>query len=183
MASARLGGCEVNAARGHRRSSDGCWIPRSDLPSVWSTEWQRNLIAAVEDRIALATGIPLHNEEPSQILRYTRGAEYSLHPDFFDPQTAARWPTLRHADRLPLLGAGRRRRCHLLSEGAATCAAFYRRRALVAQHRSRWPCRSPQRACERACAVPCREVGALEVAESASLHRGLPWLPAGALVA
>lgn len=97
MASARLGGCEVNATRGHRRSSDGCWIPRSDLPSVWSTEWQRNLVAAVEDRIALATGIPLHNGEPSQILRYTRGAEYSLHPDFFDP-----------ADRRALANGGQR---------------------------------------------------------------------------
>merc|ERR1711935_319707 len=87
----------MGAARGHRRSSDGCWIPRSDLPSVWHTEWQRNLVAAVEDRIALTTGFPLQNGEPSQILRYTRGAEYSLHPDFFDP-----------ADRSSLANGGQR---------------------------------------------------------------------------
>ena len=98
MASARLGDCEVNAARGHqRRTSDGCWLPRSDLSKVWHTEWQRDLVSAVENRIAQATGVPLYNGEPSQILRYSRGAEYSCHPDFFDP-----------SDRLALANGGQR---------------------------------------------------------------------------
>ena len=97
MASARLGDCDVNAARGHLRTSDGCWIPRSDLPSVWRTKWQHDLVETVEDRIAHATGFPLHNGEPSQIMRYTTGAQYSLHPDFFDP-----------GDRLALANGGQR---------------------------------------------------------------------------
>ena len=43
-------------------------------------------MSSVEERIAHATGIPLTHGEPSQVLRYGRGQQYTLHPDFFDPK-------------------------------------------------------------------------------------------------
>ena len=71
----------------HARTSSGCWLPRSDVPAhVWRTSAEQRLLASVEERIAHATGIPLSHGEPSQVLRYGRGQQYTLHPDFFDPK-------------------------------------------------------------------------------------------------
>ena len=87
VAGARLGGCEVNApSKRDRRSSEACWIPRSDLREVWQNERHRRLVARVEERVAHATGFPIYHGEPPQMLRYSCGAEYTCHPDFFDPE-------------------------------------------------------------------------------------------------
>jgi prolyl 4-hydroxylase len=62
-------------------------LPRSDVPKhVWRTPAERQLVSSVEERIAHATGVPLAHGEPSQVLRYGRGQQYTLHPDFFDPK-------------------------------------------------------------------------------------------------
>ena len=45
---------------------------------------QNQLIAAIEERIANVTGIPVENGEGMQVLRYQVGQEYRPHYDQFD---------------------------------------------------------------------------------------------------
>ena len=85
LGSSRLERAQVRHAEAVR-TAQGCWLPRSDLRSVWSDEQRRGLVQSVEERIAHATGIPLTHGEPAQVLRYGAGQQYSVHPDFFDPR-------------------------------------------------------------------------------------------------
>mmetsp|Transcript_21536 Transcript_21536/g.35538 ORF Transcript_21536/g.35538 Transcript_21536/m.35538 type:complete len:205 (+) Transcript_21536:272-886(+) len=73
------------------RSARGCWLPRTDDPLLsWrDVSGARFVLAEFEERVAHVTGIPLMNGEPSQLLRYREGEQYSVHPDFFDPSDAA----------------------------------------------------------------------------------------------
>lgn len=73
-----------------RRSALGAWLPRSDANAgLWRrldiSSADAALVGQVEHRIARASGVPLINGEPSQVLRYSVGDRYSLHPDFLDP--------------------------------------------------------------------------------------------------
>lgn len=68
------------------RTSSGCWVPRADMHRAWSgsasSQRHRLLMKSIEERIADATGVPIEHGEPCQLLRYTHGQEYKLHPDF-----------------------------------------------------------------------------------------------------
>ena len=79
-------------ANATRRSAHGAWLPRSDVAAkhaLWRslgfTDLEAEVISRVERRIANAAGIPLIHGEPSQIIRYRAGSEYTEHPDYFDP--------------------------------------------------------------------------------------------------
>lgn len=66
------GGSEVNAAR----TSDGMFFERGESP----------VIARVEQRIARLVNWPVERGEGMQVLRYSPGAEYRPHHDYFDPK-------------------------------------------------------------------------------------------------
>lgn len=96
LVSGRMDGCAL--ADGidsfHERSSTGCWLPRCDAGSgEWrsfgASESDVHLIERIEKSLAAACGVPASHGEPSQILRYTAGQRYELHPDFFDPRDRA----------------------------------------------------------------------------------------------
>jgi prolyl 4-hydroxylase len=65
------GGSEVNTSR----TSEGMFFGRGENP----------LCARIEARIAALLKWPLENGEGLQILRYSPGAEYKPHYDYFDP--------------------------------------------------------------------------------------------------
>ncbi|MFZ5546321.1 MAG: 2OG-Fe(II) oxygenase [Pseudomonadota bacterium] len=65
------GGSEVNAAR----TSQGMFFQRGENP----------LCQRIEQRIATLVNWPVENGEGIQILRYSPGAEYKPHHDYFDP--------------------------------------------------------------------------------------------------
>jgi prolyl 4-hydroxylase len=65
------GGSEVNTSR----TSEGMFFGRGENP----------LCASIEARIAALLHWPLENGEGLQILRYSPGAEYKPHYDYFDP--------------------------------------------------------------------------------------------------
>lgn len=65
------GSSEVNAAR----TSDGMFFDRGEFP----------VCARLESRIAALLGWPVENGEGLQVLRYSAGAEYKPHYDYFDP--------------------------------------------------------------------------------------------------
>ncbi len=65
------GGSEVNTSR----TSEGMFFGRGENP----------LCARIEARIAGLLNWPLENGEGLQILRYSPGAEYKPHYDYFDP--------------------------------------------------------------------------------------------------
>jgi prolyl 4-hydroxylase len=65
------GGSEVNAAR----TSDGMFFSRGEAP----------VIERIEARLAAFTNWPVENGEGLQVLRYSPGAEYKPHYDYFDP--------------------------------------------------------------------------------------------------
>ncbi len=65
------GGSEVNTSR----TSEGMFFGRGENP----------LCARIEARIAALLNWPLENGEGLQILRYSPGAEYKPHYDYFDP--------------------------------------------------------------------------------------------------
>ena len=67
----RSGSSEVNAAR----TSDGMFFERGES----------DLIRRVEARIANLLRWPLDHGEGLQVLRYSPGAEYQPHYDYFDP--------------------------------------------------------------------------------------------------
>ena len=65
------GSSEVNSSR----TSEGMFFERGE----------NTLCARIEARIAALLGWPLENGEGLQILRYSPGAEYKPHYDYFDP--------------------------------------------------------------------------------------------------
>jgi len=65
------GGSEVNEAR----TSEGMFFQRGE----------NELVLRIEKRIAALVNWPLENGEGLQILRYSPGAEYKPHHDYFDP--------------------------------------------------------------------------------------------------
>ncbi len=67
----KTGEFEVNSVR----TSEGTHFARGETP----------LVAAIEQRIADITGIPVDHGEPIQILHYRVGGEYLAHHDFFEP--------------------------------------------------------------------------------------------------
>mmetsp|Transcript_12734 Transcript_12734/g.27208 ORF Transcript_12734/g.27208 Transcript_12734/m.27208 type:complete len:259 (+) Transcript_12734:169-945(+) len=70
-----------------RRSSSGCWLMRSDTVADSDKQIREaQIIEFVEKKISDVTSIPIDHGEPLQALRYLKGQEYTLHPDFFDPQ-------------------------------------------------------------------------------------------------
>ena len=79
------------------RTSNGCWVPRGDMHRAWngsgSSQRNRLLMRSIEERIADASGVPIEHGEPCQVLRYTTGQEYKLHPDFI---SGADGPALRN---------------------------------------------------------------------------------------
>ena len=75
------GGNEINAAR----SSQGMFFTRGEHP----------VIQRVEARIAELVNWPIENGEGLQILRYSNGAEYKPHYDYFDPAKPGSAPTLK----------------------------------------------------------------------------------------
>ncbi|MFT7724429.1 MAG: 2OG-Fe(II) oxygenase [Roseateles sp.] len=74
-------GSEVNAAR----TSDGMFFERGETA----------LIQRVEGRIAALLRWPLDHGEGLQVLRYSPGAEYQPHYDYFDPAHASTANILR----------------------------------------------------------------------------------------
>ena len=68
---ANRGHSEVNAAR----TSDGMFYERGEAP----------LVARIEQRIAALLDWPVQRGEGLQVLRYTAGAQYRPHFDYFDP--------------------------------------------------------------------------------------------------
>lgn len=67
----RSGGSEVNGAR----TSDGMFFERGEAP----------LIERIEQRISALLHWPVQRGEGLQVLRYTPGAQYQPHFDYFDP--------------------------------------------------------------------------------------------------
>ena len=65
------GASEVNDAR----TSQGMFFERGEHP----------VVARIEARMAALLGWPLENGEGLQVLRYSPGAEYKPHYDYFDP--------------------------------------------------------------------------------------------------
>ncbi|KAL1507845.1 hypothetical protein AB1Y20_007453 [Prymnesium parvum] len=95
LAAGHMAACEVRDSPRlrHRRSSTGCWLPRSDAAaSAWRTlrpdPPDAALLAAIEAWVAAACGLPRGHGEPAQVLRYRAGELYALHPDFFDARDA-----------------------------------------------------------------------------------------------
>lgn len=77
---ARLKGTPTGAAAGHRTSSGaGFSLVDSDL-----------ILQMVNGRIADAMGVPMGNQEPSNVLRYGPGEEYKAHFDFITESEANR---------------------------------------------------------------------------------------------
>lgn len=75
------------------RTSSGCWMPRGVDTRAWSdsdaSQKHRQLMCAIEERIAHATALPVRNGEPCQLLLYGPGDEYRLHPDYLDEKNDA----------------------------------------------------------------------------------------------
>ena len=110
VAKRRLEPCRLSReTTGVTRTARGCWLPRGDAHSLWPTGMERAqaVVAAIEDRIAHATAIPASHGEPCQLLYYSDGDEYSLHPDAFDPSDrgALRNGGQRHATFLAYLNS------------------------------------------------------------------------------
>jgi prolyl 4-hydroxylase len=70
----------------HRRSSFGTHFERAANP----------VVAAVEQRLAVLSGVPEPNGEGLQILHYRVGGEYRPHFDYFDPATPGCALQLKH---------------------------------------------------------------------------------------
>ncbi|WP_095163047.1 2OG-Fe(II) oxygenase [Pseudomonas sp. Irchel 3F5] len=70
----------------HERSSDGMFFQRGE----------NQLIACVEQRVATLLRWPVEFGEGLQVLRYTAGAEYAPHYDYFSPERAGTSQVLAH---------------------------------------------------------------------------------------
>jgi prolyl 4-hydroxylase len=68
----QTGGYQIIAAR----SSEGTFFLRNENP----------LVASIEKRLSVLTGMPAENGEGLQILHYGVGGEYQPHFDFFEPK-------------------------------------------------------------------------------------------------
>ncbi len=75
-----LGNCPGEDRLDGTRTSSGMFLPSRGCDSI---------VSAIEQRIAVATQIPLAHGENLQILHYGVGGEYRPHYDYFDRETAA----------------------------------------------------------------------------------------------
>jgi prolyl 4-hydroxylase len=76
------GGNEVN----EQRTSEGMFFDRGENP----------LVSRIEGRMAALLEWPIENGEGLQILRYSPGAEYKPHYDYFDPSGPGTPSILKH---------------------------------------------------------------------------------------
>ena len=90
-----VGGWHRGRARGLAQHRPRSLPPRTDVVAVRPLACPDGVLAWIEDKIAVLTGVPTGYGEPFNVLRYEQGQHYDSHFDAFDEAAYGKQPSQR----------------------------------------------------------------------------------------